>query len=225
MVSRTILFAVLATQHYVTAVTTHVSKGLYHLQLHTLSYTLSHHKLLLSMHLQQRCQHMTQPRSRLETSLRSCLNVSHDAHLHNIATLRPRFEISLHSCLAVSHVSVLNTGAGGATVRPRCPGSMALVESQEVGAAHHLPPLQPLRRPQNQQKRRRWGLHHALQPAVQPEVSGGPHEAYGLLLTGVQAHSMLCCTVKLASLCSSGRVHQTLGIHTWLVWLHAHAVH
>ncbi len=102
---------------------------------------------------------------------------------------------------------------------------MALVESQEVGAAHHLPPLQPLRRPQNQQKRRRWGLHHALQPAVQPEVSGGPHEAYGLLLTGVQAHSMLCCIVKLASLCSSGRVHQTLGIHTWLVWLHAHAVH
>jgi len=119
MVSCTILFAVLATQHYVTAVTTHVSKGLYHLQLHTLSYTLSHHKLLLSMHLQQRCQHMTQPRSRLETSLRSCLTVSHDAHLHNIATLRPRFEISLHSCLAVSHVSVLNSGAGGATLRPR----------------------------------------------------------------------------------------------------------
>jgi len=107
-----------------------------------------------------------------------------------------RFETSLHSCLTVSHDSILNSAAGGATLRPRCPGGMALVESQEVGAAHHLPPLQPLRRPQNQQKRRRWGLHHALQPAVQSEVFGSPHEAYGLLLTGVQAHSVLCCTMK-----------------------------
>lgn len=122
------------------------------------------------MHLQQKCEHMTQPRS--------------------------RFEISLESCLTVPHDSILNSAAGGATLRPRCPGGMALVESQEVGAAHHLSPLQPLRRPQNQQKRRRWGFHHALQPAVQSEVSGGPHEAYGLLLTGVQARSVLCCTIK-----------------------------
>ncbi len=109
---------------------------------------------------------------------------------------RSRFEISLHFCLTVSHDSVLSSGAGGATLRPRCSGGVALVESQEVGAAHHLPPLQPLWGPQNQQKRRRWGFHHALQSAVQSEIFGSPHEAYGLLLTGVQAHSVLCCTVK-----------------------------
>ena len=113
-------------------------------------------------------------------------------------------EISLHSCLTVSHDANLNSGAGGATLGPRCPGGVALVESQEVGATHHLPPLQPLWRPQNQQKRCRWGFHHALQPAVQPEVFGSPHEAYGLLLTGVQAHSALCCTM---TLCSLGHIH------------------
>ena len=107
-----------------------------------------------------------------------------------------RYETSLHSCLTVSHGAHLHCGAGGATLGPRCSGGVALVESQEVGAAHHLPPLQPLWRPQNQQKRRRWGFYHALQSAVQSEVSGGPHEAYGLLLTGVQAHCVLCCTVK-----------------------------
>ena len=104
--------------------------------------------------------------------------------------------MSSHSCLLVLHFSILNSGAGGATLRPRRSGGVAVVESQEVGAAHHLPPLQPLWRPQNQQKRRRWGFHHALQPAVQSEVFGGPYEAYGLLLTGVQAQSMLCCTMK-----------------------------
>ena len=115
------LFAIMetmATQLTHAAVTTHVSKTLQRLQLHTLSYSMSHNRLLLSRHLQQRSPHMTQPRSRFETSLRSCLTVSHDSVLSSSATLRLRFEINLHSCLAVSRVSVLNSGAGGATLRP-----------------------------------------------------------------------------------------------------------
>ncbi len=161
-------------------------------------------------------------RPRFEISLHSCLAVSHVSVLSSGAggtTIGPRFEISLHSCLVVSHDSVLKNGAGGATLRPRCQGSMALVESQEVGAAHHIPPLQPLWRPQNQQKRRRWGFHHALQPAVQSEVSGGPHEAYRLLLTGVQAHCVLCC-----SMTSCISLHQAISIRFLEYFIHGHGV-